>query len=412
MLKIDDPGFQDFRSDADCQIRLQSVIGEKLVECLPTQPRPKATPPPPLRRSRTADGAGQYLLPVEQHVTPVGEDLIRNVMRLPYRQRFAIILNEFGVGPRGPRQGPAQVIRGANPALRELDKVLAILATQNKCWPTARDSATGAGASGRESAVGQRASSTRPGTTGAGDRRARRRSSRTSSCSRSSCGAEADDGAARRSSPPQDAGDARPARRRRRRSTRCRGARPVLARGLPAFQTLGDPPTSAARRCRRRSRRSELRRLHARREAVRENLAKLLTSLRDEDGIERLMDLIYYIASRRTATTSSATTCARRCWRAATRSRPSRPACTRTSSRARAARARRASATRTALGSILPARTRQGAARVRAPADAPSADGRDAARRRAADARRQPQPEPARRDRQRPCSTTCWGSGE
>ena len=41
ILKIDDPGFQDFRRDAECRIRLQSVIGEKLVECLPTQPRPE-----------------------------------------------------------------------------------------------------------------------------------------------------------------------------------------------------------------------------------------------------------------------------------------------------------------------------------------------------------------------------------
>ena len=39
ILKIDEPGFKDFRSDAECQIRLQSVIGEKLVECVPTQPR-------------------------------------------------------------------------------------------------------------------------------------------------------------------------------------------------------------------------------------------------------------------------------------------------------------------------------------------------------------------------------------
>ena len=32
-------GFQDFRSDAECTIRPQSLIGEKFVECKPTQPR-------------------------------------------------------------------------------------------------------------------------------------------------------------------------------------------------------------------------------------------------------------------------------------------------------------------------------------------------------------------------------------
>ena len=39
VLKIDNPGFQDFRADATCTIRPQSLIGEKFVDCLPTQPR-------------------------------------------------------------------------------------------------------------------------------------------------------------------------------------------------------------------------------------------------------------------------------------------------------------------------------------------------------------------------------------
>jgi ABC-type transporter Mla subunit MlaD len=134
VLKIDEAGFQDFRRDAECQIRLQSVIGEKLVECLPTQPRPEGDPaPPPLRKVPDGqDGAGQYLLPVSNTVTPVGEDLIRSVMRRPYRERFAIILNELGAGLAGRGKDLRTVIRKANPALRELDKVLAILARQNK----------------------------------------------------------------------------------------------------------------------------------------------------------------------------------------------------------------------------------------------------------------------------------------
>jgi ABC-type transporter Mla subunit MlaD len=134
VLKIDDPAFQDFRKDAECAIRLQSVIGEKLVECMPTQPRAEGTaPPPPLEKIPDGEkGAGQYLLPVENTITPVTEDLIRSVMRLPYRQRFAIILNEFGAGLAGRGQDLRKVIRGANPALRQFDRVLAILARQNK----------------------------------------------------------------------------------------------------------------------------------------------------------------------------------------------------------------------------------------------------------------------------------------
>jgi ABC-type transporter Mla subunit MlaD len=134
VLKIDEQGFQDFRQDAECRIRLQSVIGEKLVECLPTQPRQEGEAPPPALRKIPdgQDGAGQYLLPVEQTHTPVGEDLIRSVMRRPYRERFAIILNEFGAGLAGRGKDLRKAIRGADPALRELDRVLAILARQNR----------------------------------------------------------------------------------------------------------------------------------------------------------------------------------------------------------------------------------------------------------------------------------------
>ena len=39
VMKITDPGFQDFRSDATCQIRPQSLIGEKFVDCRTTLPR-------------------------------------------------------------------------------------------------------------------------------------------------------------------------------------------------------------------------------------------------------------------------------------------------------------------------------------------------------------------------------------
>ncbi|MGH2987452.1 MAG: MlaD family protein, partial [Solirubrobacterales bacterium] len=47
VLQIDDPGFQDFRADASCLIRPQSLLGEKFVECEPTQPRAAGSEPPP-----------------------------------------------------------------------------------------------------------------------------------------------------------------------------------------------------------------------------------------------------------------------------------------------------------------------------------------------------------------------------
>ena len=47
VLRIDDPGFQDFREDASCLIRPQSLLGEKFVEC---QADPAARRRAPSRR--------------------------------------------------------------------------------------------------------------------------------------------------------------------------------------------------------------------------------------------------------------------------------------------------------------------------------------------------------------------------
>jgi ABC-type transporter Mla subunit MlaD len=133
VLRIDRAGFKDFRRDAECTIRPQSLIGEKFVECTPTQPRPDGTKaPPPLRRITRGTGRGQYLLPVSQTSRPVDLDLIANVMRLPERQRLSIILNELGTAVAGRGPELRQAIRNADPALKETDKVLAILGDQNQ----------------------------------------------------------------------------------------------------------------------------------------------------------------------------------------------------------------------------------------------------------------------------------------
>src|ERR1700759_4379641 len=60
-LEITDPGFQDFRQDASCEIRPQSLIGEKYVNCRPTLPRaPGEKPPPPLTKiPESEQGEGQ-----------------------------------------------------------------------------------------------------------------------------------------------------------------------------------------------------------------------------------------------------------------------------------------------------------------------------------------------------------------
>jgi ABC-type transporter Mla subunit MlaD len=142
VLRIDDPAFQDFKQDAFCTIRLQSLIGEKFVACEPTQPKGgNSEPAPPLRKIRKGDGKGQYLLPLANTSAPVDLDMLNNIMRLPERQRFAIILNELGVGLAGNGRELNQVIRRADPALYQLDRLLAILASQNRVLADlARDS--------------------------------------------------------------------------------------------------------------------------------------------------------------------------------------------------------------------------------------------------------------------------------
>jgi phospholipid/cholesterol/gamma-HCH transport system substrate-binding protein len=134
VLNISNPGFKDFRSDASCTVRPQALIGEKFVDCLPTQPRVAGTPlPPPLKKiGKGHEGSGQYLLPVENTHSPVDVDLLGDISRLPERQRFTILINELGAGLAGRGSDLNVVIRRANPALQELDRVLAILAGENK----------------------------------------------------------------------------------------------------------------------------------------------------------------------------------------------------------------------------------------------------------------------------------------
>jgi phospholipid/cholesterol/gamma-HCH transport system substrate-binding protein len=133
VMHIENPGFQDFRSDASCTVRPQALIGEKYVDCLPTQPRVEGTPlPPPLKKIPSGqEGSGEYLLPVQNNHSPVDVDLLGDISRLPERQRLTIILNELGAGLAGRGSDLNAVIRRADPALQELDKVLSILASEN-----------------------------------------------------------------------------------------------------------------------------------------------------------------------------------------------------------------------------------------------------------------------------------------
>jgi ABC-type transporter Mla subunit MlaD len=134
VLQIDDAAFQDFRADASCQVRTQALIGEKFVDCRPTLPRaPGSQPPPPLHKVPDGQpGAGQYLLPLQQNGTSVEPDLVNDILRLPYAERFRLILNDLGAGFAGQGENLQEIIRRGNPTLRDTDTVLNILANQRR----------------------------------------------------------------------------------------------------------------------------------------------------------------------------------------------------------------------------------------------------------------------------------------
>lgn len=133
-LNISNPGFQSFRADASCTIEPQALIGEKFVNCLPTQQRPEGSPPPPLLHQIPAgrEGAGEWLLPVSNTSSPIDVDLLSDINHLPENQRLAIIINELGAGLAGRGSDLNAVLHRSNPALQGLEKVFGILASENK----------------------------------------------------------------------------------------------------------------------------------------------------------------------------------------------------------------------------------------------------------------------------------------
>ncbi len=126
VLRVDDARFTPFRADASCSVRPQSLIGEKFVEC-----QPGTSGQPALARIEKGQGEGQHLMALRRTSSPVDLDLINDIMRRPYRERLTILINEFGTGLAGRGKDLNEVIHRANPALRDTDRVLAILARQN-----------------------------------------------------------------------------------------------------------------------------------------------------------------------------------------------------------------------------------------------------------------------------------------
>jgi ABC-type transporter Mla subunit MlaD len=117
-IELTKDGFGSLRTDAFCESRPQSLIGEYFLDCQP------GTDP-----NKLEDGAR---IPIEQTGSTVPADLLADVMRRPYRERLRIILGQLGLGLAARGDELNEAIRRASPALRETDRVLKILASQNQ----------------------------------------------------------------------------------------------------------------------------------------------------------------------------------------------------------------------------------------------------------------------------------------
>jgi ABC-type transporter Mla subunit MlaD len=135
-ISIDDARFAPFHANATCAIRPQSLIGERYVDC-----RPGSSSSPALTQIKSGPGAGTYYLPVTQTSSPVDSDIVQDIYQQPIRERFALIIDELGTGLAARGEDLNAVIHRANPALGNTDKVLKILARENKTLANlARDS--------------------------------------------------------------------------------------------------------------------------------------------------------------------------------------------------------------------------------------------------------------------------------
>jgi virulence factor Mce-like protein len=112
-VSVTHAGFGQFHADANCESRPESLIGEYYVDCNP------GSSGPVLKAGST--------IPVTHTQSTIPADLLQNIMRLPYRQRFTILVNELGAAAAA-RGGDLQAaLRRAVPALTETDSLLNLL---------------------------------------------------------------------------------------------------------------------------------------------------------------------------------------------------------------------------------------------------------------------------------------------
>src|SRR5436190_3494465 len=117
-IQVNSSSFGQFHQDARCQSRPQSLIGEYFVDC-----DPGTRQSPVLKAGST--------IPVTHTQSTIPADLLQDVMRMPYRERLTLIINELGAAAAARSDDLQAALRRAVPALDETDNLLNLLATDS-----------------------------------------------------------------------------------------------------------------------------------------------------------------------------------------------------------------------------------------------------------------------------------------
>ncbi|HET6831163.1 MAG TPA: MlaD family protein [Solirubrobacterales bacterium] len=112
--------------DTICRSEPQSLIAEYFIDC---SPRGAPIEIPDLSEAERIEHPD---IPVAQTRQTVQNDLVLNTLRMPYRERLAILINEFGTALAGNGENLNDAIRRGAPALEQTRKVTRLLAGQNE----------------------------------------------------------------------------------------------------------------------------------------------------------------------------------------------------------------------------------------------------------------------------------------
>jgi virulence factor Mce-like protein len=118
-VDVTQQGFGQFHKNATCQSRPQSLIGEYFLEC-----DPGSKPSPVIKPGST--------IPVTHTQSTIPADFLTDIMRLPYRQRLTLIINELGAGVAGRTSDLQAAIKRAVPALTQTDNLLQLLGNDSQ----------------------------------------------------------------------------------------------------------------------------------------------------------------------------------------------------------------------------------------------------------------------------------------